>query len=164
MTTHKHVLGGAFLVAGTSIGAGMLGLPVLTGVGGFGPAVFVCLLCWLFMTCTGLLMLEICLKLPPGANLISMATTYLGTTGKILAWALYLFLFYCLSIAYLSCGGGLLSKWLGLSSLATSSILFVLLLAPFVYLGTKLVDRINLVLMAGLVGSYLLFIMSICHF
>ncbi len=156
--TQKHVLGGALLVAGTSIGAGMLALPVLTGVGGFGPAVFVCLLCWLFMTCTGLLLLEICLRLPPGANLISMATTYLGKPGKFLAWGLYLFLFYCLSIAYVSCGGGILSKWLGISSLAASGTLFVMLLAPFVYLGTKLVDRINIFLMAGLIGSYLLFI------
>ena len=41
--THKHVLGGALLVAGTSIGAGMLGLPVVTGVGGF-ASVYFCLL------------------------------------------------------------------------------------------------------------------------
>ncbi|MES2272690.1 MAG: aromatic amino acid transport family protein, partial [Chlamydiota bacterium] len=54
------VFGGTLLVAGTSIGAGMLALPVVTASGGFLPALFVYFLCWLFMTCTGLLLLEIC--------------------------------------------------------------------------------------------------------
>lgn len=155
---HKHVFGGALLVAGTSIGAGMLGLPVLTGLGGFGPAIAVYLLCWLFMTCTGLLLLEICLNMPPDANLISMATAYLGKTGRVVTWVLYLFLFYCLSLAYVSGGGSFLQKWLGFHSYTAGGILFVLLLAPFVYLGTKLVDRMNVFLMIGLIGSYLLFI------
>src|SRR5690348_7302081 len=98
---------GALLVAGTSIGAGMLALPVVTALGGFFPSLFVYVLCWLFMTCTGLLMLEICLLMPPGANLVSMAQKYLGRFGEVLAWVLYLFLFYCLSVAYVSGGGSL---------------------------------------------------------
>jgi len=32
------VLGGAFLIAGTCIGAGMLGLPIKTAAGGFFPS------------------------------------------------------------------------------------------------------------------------------
>src|SRR5579871_6624910 len=109
----KQLIGGILLVAGTSIGAGMLALPVVTAEGGFFPAFFTYLLCWGFMTCTGLLMLEICLEMPPDANLISMAGAYLGRGGKIFAWVLYLFLFYCLTIAYLSGGGGLLRGWIG---------------------------------------------------
>lgn len=151
-------------MAGTSIGAGMLGLPVLTGLGGFGPSILVYLLCWLFMTSTGLLLLEICLKMPPNANLVSMATTYLGKPGKVMAWVLYLFLFYCLSIAYVSGGGGFLREWLGLSSFTAAGVLFVLLFAPFVYMGTKFVHRINIFLMIGLIGTYLLFVMfSVSH-
>ncbi len=154
-----HLLGGTLLVAGTSIGAGMLALPVVTAAGGFVPAFFVYLLCWIFMTCTGLLLLEICLKLPPDANLVSMASSYLGIPGKIFAWLLYLFLFYCLSVAYISGGGGLLNDWLG-HSLAPwqSALLFVALLAPFVYAGARMVDRINLVLMGGLILSYMAFV------
>jgi tyrosine-specific transport protein len=157
MTT-KNVIGGAFLVAGTSIGAGMLGLPVLTGIGGFGPSILVYLLCWFFMTCTGLLFLEICLKMPPNANLVSMATTYLGLPGKVMAWVLYLFLFYCLSVAYVSGGGGFLREWLGLGSFTSAGILFVLLFAPFVCCGTKFVNRLNIFLMIGLIGTYFLFV------
>jgi tyrosine-specific transport protein len=155
---HRHVLGGSLLVAGTSIGAGMLGLPVQTGQGGFFPSLVTYLLCWLFMTATGVLLVEICLKMSPDVNLVSMATHYFGRTGKIFAWVLYLFLFYCLSIAYVSVGGQYLGEWFGLSSLWACGSLFVLFFAPFVYFGTKFVDRLNLFLMAGLIGSYFLFI------
>lgn len=153
-----HVIGGALLVAGTAIGAGMLALPVVTALGGFWPSFLIYTLCWLFMTCTGLLMLEICLKLPPDANLVSMAETYLGRAGKVAAWILYLFLFYSLSVAYVSGGGGLLRDWLGLNASSTGPLLFVAVLAPFVYFGAKMVDRVNLLLMGGLIGSYLLFV------
>lgn len=153
----KHILGGVLLVAGTSIGAGMLALPVVTAEGGFLPAFFVYLLCWFFMTCTGLLLLELCLKLPPDSNLITMASTYLGLPGKIFAWALYLFLFYCLSVAYISGGGGLLNSWLGLD-LPLCQLLFVAVLGTFVYFGARTVDRINLFLMAGLILTYLAFV------
>jgi tyrosine-specific transport protein len=153
----KHILGGILLVAGTSIGAGMLALPVVTAAGGFLPAFFVYLFCWFFMTCTGLLLLELCLKLPPDANLITMANTYLGLPGKIFAWALYLFLFYCLSVAYVSGGGGLLHAWTGLN-LLLCQLLFVAVLGTFVYFGARTVDRINLFLMAGLILTYLAFV------
>ncbi len=153
----KHLLGGILLVAGTSIGAGMLALPVVTAEGGFFPAFFAYLLCWFFMTATGLLLLELCLKLPPDSNLITMAKTYLGLPGKIIAWGLYLFLFYSLSIAYVSGGGGILQDWLNLDG-TVCQLIFVLILGGCVYLGAWMVDRLNLLLMAGLIASYCAFV------
>ncbi len=154
-----HLLGGILLVAGTSIGAGMLALPVVTAQGGFLPSLGIYALCWAFMSCTGLLLLEVCLRLPPDANLVSMAGAYLGRPGKVFAWVLYLFLFYCLSIAYVSGGGGLLLGWTGLSVPSwVGGALFVLILSPFVYFGAKAVDKINWVLMTGLIISYLIFV------
>lgn len=154
-----HLMGGMLLVAGTSIGAGMLALPVVTAEGGFWPSLGIYALCWVFMSCTGLLLLEVCLRLPAQANLVSMAGAYLGKPGKIFAWALYLFLFYCLSIAYISGGGSLLLSWLGLNIPPwTGGLLFVVIFAPFVYLGARSVDRINWVLMIGLIVSYFAFI------
>jgi tyrosine-specific transport protein len=153
----KHIIGGTLLVAGTSIGAGMLALPVLTAAGGFIPAFFIYLMCWIFMTCTGLLFLELCLKLPPDANLITMASTYLGRFGKVFAWILYLFLFYCLSIAYVSGGGGLLQTWSGFP-IWGCQLFFVALLGSCVYIGARMVDRLNIILMAGLILTYLAFV------
>lgn len=153
----KHVFGGMLLVAGTAIGAGMLALPVVTAAGGLIPAFFIYLCCWFFMTATGLLLVEICLKLPEGANLVTMAETYLKWPGKWAAWILYLFLFYSLSIAYISAGSGLLHNWFGID-LAIGQFLFVIVLGACVYRGALIVDRMNEVLMVGLILSYLGFV------
>ena len=90
----RKAIGGALLVAGTAIGAGMLALPVVPGMGGFRPATLIFLICWIFSACTGLLLLEICLWMPNDANIISMAHHLLGPIGKVAAWLLYIFLFY----------------------------------------------------------------------
>ena len=159
LSGQKRLFGGILLVAGTTIGAGMLALPVETGAGGFLPALFSYFLCWAFMTSTGLLTLEVSLRLPPDANLVSMAGTYLGKGGRIAAWVLYLFLFYTLGVAYLSGGGGLLRGWIGtfLPNSGTT-LLFLALLAPIVALGAKAVDQMNRWLMAGLIIAYLAFV------
>jgi tyrosine-specific transport protein len=50
--TFGHLVGGTLLVAGTSIGVGMLALPVATAAGGFLPSLMIYFLCWFFMLCT----------------------------------------------------------------------------------------------------------------
>ncbi len=150
----------ALLVAGTAIGAGMLALPVVTAEGGFWPACFIYLLSWLFAAATGLLLLEACLWLPKDANIISLASHLLGLKGKIASWALYLFLFYCLMVAYAVGGGGFITS---LTKDAISApigiLLFVLIFSPFVYAGTRAVDRLNFILMTGLVVSFVIFVL-----
>ncbi|MBS3904871.1 MAG: tyrosine transporter [Simkania sp.] len=157
----SHVLGGAFLIAGTTIGIGMLGLPVATAAGGFLPAVALYLICWVFMLCTGLLMLEICIWMPKEANMITMASKLLGIPGKVLCWIVYLFFFLAIMIAHIASGGhifqdifgGYLPDWLW-------TIVYVGIFVPFVYHGTLSVDRFNLILMTGLILAYLLFVFT----
>ncbi len=151
---------GALLVAGTAIGAGMLALPVVTSLAGFLPSTIFFFICWLFMAATGLLMFEICLWLPKDSNLVSMSSHLIGKTGKIVSWSLYIFLFYCLEIAYVSGGGGFVnSLFSGSLGPTLSTALFVVVFAPFVFWGAKAVDRINLVLMIGLIASYFAFLL-----
>jgi tyrosine-specific transport protein len=162
-------LGGSLILAGTAIGGGMLALPVLTAAGGFWPAVAIYLLCWLFMTATGLLLMEVFLWSKEETNIVSMAKMTLGLPGKIIAWILYLFLFYSLTVAYVSGGGALvkdLFEAFGKSELPSwlSPFIFVLIFAPFVTLGAKAVDSINRLLMAGLILSFLIFVvMGVKH-
>lgn len=155
-------IGGALLIAGTAIGGGMLALPVLTAAAGFFPAVIIYTLCWLFMASTGLLLMEVFLWSDEEVNIVSMARMTLGRPGQIIAWLLYIFLFYSLTVAYVSGGGALvisvlqslglnLPQWCG-------PLIFVLIFAPFVAFGTKAVDRINELLMFGLISSFLVFI------
>jgi len=151
--------GGALLVGGTAIGAGMLALPVVTANAGLLPSYVIYLICWIFSACTGLLLLEVCLWMPNDANIISMASHLLGPIGKGVAWVLYLFLFYCLTIAYVAGGGafivalfgGKLPHILGL-------LIFTVIFGSCVYMGTRFVDRVNVLLMIGLGVSYFLFL------
>jgi len=153
------ILGGILLIAGSCIGAGMLALPVITGVAGFIPSCTMLLLAWLFMTATSFLLLEANLALGHDLSLISIAEKTLGKTGKILCWLLFLFLFYSLSIAYISASGSILQTivadlfdreipaWFG-------STLFTCIFGLVCYAGTRHVDYLNRLLMAGLILAY----------
>ncbi len=157
-------LSGALLVAGTSIGAGMLALPVATALGGFLPACIVYFFCWLFMATTGLLLLEVCLWMPEDANIVSMAKHLLGKGGQWLSWILYLYLFYCLMIAYSAGGGSFIGAAIErINPLwkvpqGGAILLFVLLFSPIVFIGARAVNRLNAILMVGLVAAYLGFV------
>lgn len=153
------VLGGILLIAGSCIGAGMLALPVITGVAGFGPSLVMLFLAWLFMTSTGFLLLEANLSLGYDLSLISIAEKTLGKTGKILCWLLFVFLFYSLSVAYIAASGSILHSivfdlfefelpdWCG-------SLLFTLIFGIVIYTGVRQVDYLNRLLMVGLILAY----------
>jgi len=154
-----HVLGGTLLIAGTMVGVGMLALPVATGEGGFVPAAIIYVLCWLFMLCTGLLLLEVCTWMPKDSNLITMSQRLLGPVGKSVCWVVYLFLFLTVMIAHVVGGGQVLSEMTGGTLPAwLMMVIYVLIFSPVVYLGTKWVDRLNITLMLGVAVSYFLFI------
>ncbi|KAG8483605.1 hypothetical protein CXB51_022430 [Gossypium anomalum] len=48
-----------FLVAGTTVGAGILAIPAVTQDSGFLASAVACILCWVFMVATGLLIAEV---------------------------------------------------------------------------------------------------------
>lgn len=159
MNKSGSIFGGTLLVAGTTIGGGMLALPVLTSLGGFFPSLLVYLCCWLFMTCTGLLFLEVSLWMHKEANIVSMAKATLGRTGKIFAWVVYLFLFYCLTLAYIVGCGNMVVNILGQTiPVWSGSIIFTLVFAPFVFAGARLVGKLNVFLMLGLAVTFCVFV------
>ncbi|MES2273024.1 MAG: aromatic amino acid transport family protein [Chlamydiota bacterium] len=159
---HKnhHLVGGTLLVAGTSIGVGMLALPVATAAGGFFPAIGIYIIAWIFMVAIGLLILEACIWCPKDANLITLSRTLLGSKGAAACWILYLFLLYCLMVAHTAIGGSAI-KEIGLPGPDwLFAALYVAVFAPVVYLGTQWVDRLNVLLMLGLILTFFLFFFS----
>ncbi len=154
-----HVVGGTLLVAGTTIGVGMLALPIATGPAGFIPSLAIYFICWLFMLCTGLLLMEINLSMPRATGFISMAEKVLGTPGRILFWVVYLFLFLTVMVAHVAGGGGVLHQIPNWPLPAWASALFyTTVFAPVVYVGAKMVDRLNLFLISGVALFYLGFV------
>lgn len=139
--------GGIFLVIGTSIGAGILALPIANAVVGFWWSSFLMVLCWCAMTFSALLLLEVNLWLPEGSNLITMAGATLGRWGQIVAWFAMLLLLYALLAGYIAGGTdvlGSLIKVLPLSwPYSVNAIVFTTVLGAVVYFGTRSIDYVN---------------------
>eukprot|EP00850_Spirogloea_muscicola_P019928 SM000202S05899 [mRNA] locus=s202:101147:103919:- [translate_table: standard] len=91
------------LVAGTTVGAGILAIPAVTQEAGFLPSAAACIGCWLFMVITGLLIAEVnvntmCELGSGGVSLVSMAERTLGKVGVRISLATYLFIHYALLV------------------------------------------------------------------
>jgi tyrosine-specific transport protein len=154
------VLGCILLIGGSTIGAGMLGLPILTGLAGFFPALVTFLAAWAFMTITALLIVEINGWFTNKVNYVSMAGHSFGQVGRGLAWILYLLLFYSLLVAYTSGSGNLTSGFLNSAfsweiPIWICSLFFVLLFGWLIYRGTRPVDLWNRVLMVGKILAFI---------
>jgi tyrosine-specific transport protein len=122
----RTVLGAAALVAGTTVGAGILALPAETSAAGFGAAAPALVLAWAYSAATGLLLAEVSLSAAAddaaaadgGANdavpsLLSLAKRTLGGAGGAAAGGAYLFLHYALLVAYIDKGAEVLSRAAG---------------------------------------------------
>lgn len=159
MRKHSKLLGGILLVSGTTIGAGMLALPVSTGMAGFFLSLLLLSAYWIYMTFTAFLMLEVNLWMKEGTNLISMAKMTLGRWGQAISWVVYLFLLYALTTAYIAGSGPIVNDVvLALTGIAlpewAGAIPLLVIFGFFVYQGTRSVDYVNRILMGGLVLAY----------
>ncbi len=153
--------GGALLIAGTTIGGGMLALPVSSGLSGFIPSSLLLIIYWILMTYTAFLMLEVNLWIGKQSNLISMAHFTLGRWGEIVSWVTYLFLLYSLTTAYIAGGSKIVLE--GINAFLSFQVPawggFVPLLAVFgffIWMGMASVDIVNRILMIGLFVGYVL--------
>ncbi|MCG8532865.1 MAG: aromatic amino acid permease [Desulfovibrionales bacterium] len=135
-------MGAVSIVAGTSIGAGMLGLPMAIGSLGFITGTLVLIFMWIVAIYAALLLLEINLDFGKGVNLNFMTHAILGRAGQIIGTGSICFLFYCLLVAYLTGMGGLISSATGLEP-HIGSLLFAVVSALLLYVGTNAVVAAN---------------------
>lgn len=160
---NTEILGATLLITGCCIGAGMIGLPVLSALAGLIPSTLAMFLCYLFTTTTGLLILEATLWFEHKVNLPSIVEATLGKTGKWLTLGLFIFLFYCLFVAYLDSGGTFFAEIISRIFHTTVShhigiLICASLVATITYLGTKIVDNLNRGLLIGMIISYVMLI------
>lgn len=162
---NSKLMGGVLLIVGTSIGGGMLALPVSTAAVGMTNSIVFLVLCWFIMTLGALLILEVNLRLPRGSNMVSMAKATLGLPGQILAWVTYLFLLYTLLAAYISGGSDVFNALLHKLHIDIphwlTSVLFTCLFSGVIYNGIRTVDYVNRGLMFGKLGVYVLLVLII---
>ena len=163
MNTNRRILSGSLLVSGTAIGAGMLGIPLVTGLTGFFPGILITFAVWAFMLCTGLLFMEVTLWLPDGNNILTMSERFLGKQGRYLAGLFFIFLYYAFMVAYFAAGAPLLTQ--GIESIFQTELgiwqgtfIFGFIFALIVGTSPKSIDRANLILVSAMVLSYILLI------
>ncbi|ELV8553829.1 amino acid permease [Vibrio fluvialis] len=150
----SKLLGSTLIIAGTTIGAGMLALPLASAGIGFSTSLMIMLALWALMAFTALLMVEIHQYADKDATLHTLAKQILGNKGKWIATFAMLFLFYALCAAYIAGGGAQftnrISEFTSLEvSGPTGTLIFTLIVAAVVTIGTGTVDRVNRLLFAG---------------
>ncbi|KAL1189217.1 hypothetical protein V5N11_032630 [Cardamine amara subsp. amara] len=148
-----------FLVAGTTVGAGILAIPAVTQESGFLASAVACILCWAFMVVTGLLVAEVNVNTMSelgsgGVSLVSMAKRTLGSVGvQVVSWS-YLLIHYTLLVAYIARSSGILTNFLGIP-IWESATLFSLVLGGLCFFGSqRFIGAANGVLVFGVIASF----------
>lgn len=157
----SKIFGSTLIIAGTTIGAGMLALPLASAGIGFSTSLGIMFALWALMAFTALLMVEIHQYADKDATLHTLAKQILGTKGKWIASFAMLFLFYSLCTAYIAGGGNQftnrLASFTGIELTGgTGTVVFTLLVATVVTIGTATVDKVNRLLFAGKVVAMIL--------
>ncbi|KAK1439497.1 hypothetical protein QVD17_05316 [Tagetes erecta] len=153
------VTGSVLLVAGTTVGAGILAIPAVTQEAGFLAAAVTCILCWIYMVVTGLLIAEVNVKTmcelgSGGVSLVSMARRTIGSIGVQIACWSYIFIHYALLVAYVARSSDILTDILGIPVWECAS-LFSLLLGSICFFGSQqLIGAVNGVLVSGIIISF----------
>ncbi len=147
----NRTLGSIFIVAGTTIGAGMLAMPIAAAGNGFLVSLAMLLALWALMCYTALLLVEVYQHESYETGIGSVAQRYLGSGGKFITGFSMMFLMYALTAAYVSGAGEIITSnlkssfavemadWMGI-------VLFTVIGGGVVCFGTSSVDFINRIL------------------
>ncbi|XP_021772244.1 uncharacterized protein LOC110736350 [Chenopodium quinoa] len=148
-----------FLVAGTTIGAGILAIPAVTQESGFLASAVACIGCWVYMVATGLLIAEVnvntmCELDSGGVSLVSMAKRTVGSVGVQVACWSYIFIHYALLVAYIARSSDILTNYLGIP-LWESAGLFSLAFGGLCYFGSqRIIGAVNGLLVLGIITAF----------
>ena len=158
MSKKGSVFGATFLITGSCVGAGMLALPISTGLAGFFPSFAMFFLAWFFMTSTAFILVEVQRHFPTRVNFAGMVEHFLGPVGRMVCFVLYLLLFYAILVAYLAQIGEHIGSYVQLGVPAFpewgGSVLFAAVFGGVIYLSTGFVDRTNRLFMYGKILTF----------
>jgi len=139
----NKLFGGIFLIAGTSIGAGMLGIPIkILGIN-FNISIITFLYSWFIILLSSLAMLEISFWFKKDSNIISISKILFGKKITIIISIIYILFFYALIIAYISGSYSMLIETTNFKNNIFSKIFFI---TPFLiinFYGINVIDKIN---------------------
>lgn len=154
------LFGVVLLIAGATIGAGILGLPVQTGLSGFFPSVCGTILIWLFMMTTALILSE---RFINDNNVMNDYPTVFkedfGNWGKVFSVLGYLINYYSIMIAYLCASASIIQFLIPIKLPSFIPLLIFYIPTAFITLfGLKYVVKANSIFMFILFISLLILI------
>jgi tyrosine-specific transport protein len=148
-------LGAIFLVAGTTIGSGMIALPMVLAPLGIIPSFLLLLMIWGVVYHSALVNVELNLQTGQGSNLSSLGRHYSGPLASTLGLMSFKLLTYALLSVYIYGGTSILQKLLFnltgkdystplITTLYTLAVMLILLSS------VRRIDHINRILFTGL--------------
>ena len=167
------VLGNTALIVGTTVGAGIIGLPAVTLPSGIIPSTIAIIFVWFYTLISGLIIAEVTLNIMrvegiPHLGLLAIVEKILGKVGARIAGVAYLFNHYALLVAYMTKGGevltttvnqvwkleNILPHWAG-------TVSFSLIFGSMIYWGkNNFIEKLNeiftIILLMAFVGLLLL--------
>ncbi|MCK3657313.1 tyrosine transporter [Pasteurellaceae bacterium Pebbles2] len=160
----NKTFGSALIVAGTTIGAGMVSMPLTSAGMGFGYTVLLLLILWVLLSYSALLFVEVYQKAKrQDAGIATLAEQYFGMPGRVLATlSLVVFMFAILTVYVLMSSDLIASVLPVLTDYGKEiSIVFTVFLSIFIISGTGKVDlATRLLFVAKLIAlAVLLFLM-----
>lgn len=155
----ERLWGTTLFFSGCCIGAGMLGMPLLTYNAGFYPSLALFIASFLFMTATAFLLAETSFRFDEKTSLLMMSEKLLGKPAQWITCILFLFLMYALLVAYTIGASDIIqngASFLGLKiSRGLAMTLITTSFGVALYLGTSFMDILNRLLMIGLGLGYI---------
>lgn len=160
MKKQPSLLGGASIITGVCVGAGMLGLP-MSGAGAWtGWTIAAITLTMITMTLSGWLLLEVYQDHPIRASFNTVTLAVLGNKINVINNLAVYFVGGILLYAYITASGDILQNLakpyldFGEASASIWSVIFVAIFSFFVWHSTRLVDRISVVLVLFMAISF----------
>jgi len=157
----NKTLGSTLIVAGTTIGAGMLAMPLTSAGIGFGFTVVLLVSLWLLLSFTALLFVEAYQTVDSDAGLGTLAEKYYGTFGRVVSTAVLIIFLYAILSAYVSGGssilGGLLPTIVDAETTTKiAGVIFTVVFGSFIVVGTTSVDAVNRIIFATKILAFIL--------
>lgn len=158
---NPSVFGGTMIIAGTAIGAGMLALPTISAGMWLWYSLGLMALTWILMLLSAQALLEVNLSYAPGSSFHTLVRDNLGKFWNLVNGLSVAFVLYILIYAYVSGGGSIVMH----TSMAVfgyeppkmlAGLFFGILLSGCVWWSTYLVDRLSVILIGGMVLTFIL--------
>lgn len=144
----NKTLGSTLIVAGTTIGAGMLAMPLTSAGIGFGFTTLLLASLWLLLAFSALLFVEAYQTVDSDVGLGTLAEKYYGTFGRVVSTAVLVIFLYAILSAYVSGAssifGGVLPTMVDKdTTIKVAGVIFTLFFGSFIVTGTTSVDVAN---------------------